>query len=980
MKKISLFLTLLFLMTLNITYAAFQDNGDGTVTDTDTGLMWQKTTGDEMDWESAIEYCENLTLAGYHDWRLPNIEELASLVDDSTYDPAINTIFLNSTYSWNYWSSTSEYEDSAWDIDFYDGYVDFNYKNSSDYVRAVRDEQVLIIDTSDPLDIFHIPWPSMGDAPLTSSVSISVTSGNPPYTYTWDFGDGNIIALPDVADTEKSEIHTYTEPGVYEGIVSVVDAEGQSEEKQFIITVTEPAPEPEPERPTSFEITATAEGSGTIAPAKQRVENGSTVYFMVDPQRGHLAEVSGCNGYLAGNIYTTGAITEPCTVTARFNEAVHTVTAVANVGGTIYPDNREVAHGETMVFMVTPDPGYNVMDISGCYGMLEDDIYYTTGSITAPCTVTARFGLEEQLGSLEVSISPDEAIQAGGRWRLTDATDWNDNGTAISGIPVGDHTIEFKEIDGWSSPTRQSVTIKPGETTRISTAEYQPGRTSHRAAILVHPRGSDPNDDMNAIQYMILYAWKALEERRLTDDEIYLLSYTPFMSKTGAPNPDDIVDAPVTLNDWAQEGTASRDITVNDFEAAFDWAASLGKLEEPLLFIFTGHGMADQGLRLDPMNGLLTGETLATLLDHYQEATGNAVTVVIEACYSGTLIPVLAGPNRIVITSTKDTQAGYIQNGMGTYSRLFFSELRVGKTFFDAFQQAKEDLPNIDQSQNSVFKEQKPQLDDNGDGLYTESDGVLAKQYKINTYGALDLPITLTPQTVTGSVAPGSSLPLRVAVSLGAESVWALIVTPETVQNMDINGYPLIPAPTVDLTQEEDTGIWRGEFSDFSYTGDYTVSFYARDKKGFVNSSSPVVLTITGAKDAMALPVPSRSVYKAGDQIRVRVPHAPEGFSTYAAMTIPGRSELIMLTKKSTPILFDGSSFPAFTDSDGLLLDLSIVSGWPVMGSALTAPGPAWPVGHYGVYLLQSPTGKDPLDPQVIASEWRLGYAAFEVQ
>ena len=57
------------------------DNGDGTITDTTTGLMWQQSTQEDMDWESVISYCESLTLGGYNDWRLPNINELKSLVD-----------------------------------------------------------------------------------------------------------------------------------------------------------------------------------------------------------------------------------------------------------------------------------------------------------------------------------------------------------------------------------------------------------------------------------------------------------------------------------------------------------------------------------------------------------------------------------------------------------------------------------------------------------------------------------------------------------------------------------------------------------------------------------------------------------------------------------------------------------------------------------------------------------------------------------
>ena len=60
------------------------DNKDGTVTDAATGMMWQKSdSGQGMDWEQALRYAENLTLAKYNDWRLPNAKELQSIVDYS---------------------------------------------------------------------------------------------------------------------------------------------------------------------------------------------------------------------------------------------------------------------------------------------------------------------------------------------------------------------------------------------------------------------------------------------------------------------------------------------------------------------------------------------------------------------------------------------------------------------------------------------------------------------------------------------------------------------------------------------------------------------------------------------------------------------------------------------------------------------------------------------------------------------------------
>ncbi len=107
----------------------FRDNGDGTVTDLATGLMWMKDdSGYGMEWQDALSYCEDLTHAGYSDWRLPNAKELQSIVDYTrmpdatdattpfTPGPAIDTDFFNITSFTNYngdedwgffWSSTT---------------------------------------------------------------------------------------------------------------------------------------------------------------------------------------------------------------------------------------------------------------------------------------------------------------------------------------------------------------------------------------------------------------------------------------------------------------------------------------------------------------------------------------------------------------------------------------------------------------------------------------------------------------------------------------------------------------------------------------------------------------------------------------------------------------------------------------------------------------------------------------------------------
>ena len=121
-------------------------NGDGTVTDTATGLMWQQGTSSPaaITWEAALTYAAGLTLAGYDDWRLPTPKELQSIVEYSHYNPAINTTLFTGTVSTHYRTSTtsSDYGASAWCAYFDSGGSASNNKTNAFPVRAVRGGQV----------------------------------------------------------------------------------------------------------------------------------------------------------------------------------------------------------------------------------------------------------------------------------------------------------------------------------------------------------------------------------------------------------------------------------------------------------------------------------------------------------------------------------------------------------------------------------------------------------------------------------------------------------------------------------------------------------------------------------------------------------------------------------------------------------------------------------------------------------------------
>jgi hypothetical protein len=125
----------------------FVVNDDGTVTDTATGLMWQQLSSGSMIWNAAVTYCENLSLAGYNDWRMPNRKEIQSLVDYSKYSPAINTTAFDITHS-DYFSSTINPNSPDWGYCYslWDGSIWLDDMFVFRYVRAVRGGQNLLSD------------------------------------------------------------------------------------------------------------------------------------------------------------------------------------------------------------------------------------------------------------------------------------------------------------------------------------------------------------------------------------------------------------------------------------------------------------------------------------------------------------------------------------------------------------------------------------------------------------------------------------------------------------------------------------------------------------------------------------------------------------------------------------------------------------------------------------------------------------------
>ena len=120
----------------------YTNNGDDTVRDNFTGLIWQDSgfVADENQRRTLAEgitYCNNLSLANYNDWRLPNVDELLQITDKDRYDPAIDTSAFQHIASGVYWFDDI-YNSYNKGVNFYDGDEVVYSPDNINFVRCVR--------------------------------------------------------------------------------------------------------------------------------------------------------------------------------------------------------------------------------------------------------------------------------------------------------------------------------------------------------------------------------------------------------------------------------------------------------------------------------------------------------------------------------------------------------------------------------------------------------------------------------------------------------------------------------------------------------------------------------------------------------------------------------------------------------------------------------------------------------------------------
>ncbi len=376
--------------------SAYIVHSDGTVTDTRTGLMWKQClegqdaqnncagTPTLMTWAQALALAGS-SFAAYSDWRMPNVKELHSLVEECRVEPAINnTIFKNVPADFPAWTGSPAGADITWAIAFGQGTVLPFQPQAADGlgVRLVRGPLAAALPVLS--DVALSAMPTASGATIAGTSSLAAT--------------GYWLVVPrDSAAPTPAQVKAQATYGNVTPVAKGSVAMQANTPASFAITGLAPF--------TGYDFYLMADASGSLSAAVQKVKfataaapadgacgsahnPGSTPLLTEAPAAslcgaGTASTVTG--NTIAWNWSCTGGnVSTSCQAPRGY-----TVATSAGPNGSIGAA-QTVAYNGTASITVTPATGYAVDTVTGCGGILAGSTF-TTAQVTADCSVSATF-------------------------------------------------------------------------------------------------------------------------------------------------------------------------------------------------------------------------------------------------------------------------------------------------------------------------------------------------------------------------------------------------------------------------------------------------------------------------------------------------------------------------------------------------------------------------------------------------------------
>jgi len=367
------------------------------------------------------------------------------------------------------------------------------------------------------------------------------------------------------------------------------------------------------------------------------------------------------------------------------------------------------------------------------------------------------------------------------------------------------------------------------------------GQGPKGAVIVVAGRLSYTDNLQQNIYNITDHAYNVFQNHGYNDSGIYYLS--PDLNHNADSDPFIETDALSTASNLQSA------ITI--------WAAQINQGNpSPSLTIYMADHGSNNVFYLNTLSQVVTPDDLNTWLTELEGLRPQIkINIIVEACQSGSFINLessVSGPNRVIIASTTPDNRAFASDNGAIFSDTFLDQVNAGASLYSAFQQAQ-------WTANQAHSAQYAWMDDNGDGLYSDADGVQAQQRGFAFAGTFPTtqwpPYLRTAQIVAQGIKTSGLISVDVRDELGRNgivSVYAVVYKP-TYVSPDPSGLVFVQEtlPTVVLLDPDRDGIYQGLYENFTGLGQYRIVIYAIDSDNLL--ARPVNLTYT-AKHVLYLP------------------------------------------------------------------------------------------------------------------------------
>jgi hypothetical protein len=311
------------------------------------------------------------------------------------------------------------------------------------------------------------------------------------------------------------------------------------------------------------------------------------------------------------------------------------------------------------------------------------------------------------------------------------------------------------------------------------------------------------------------FAYRALTYQGYTKNDIHYLTADTNLDLDGNGIFDEITGFSDDIDNIPTNATLQHAIT--------QWAVD--ENADSLTLYLNDHGGADT-FRISDTETLSSSD-LASWLDTFQSHTSGKITVVYDACESGSFLDDLEGSDRIIITSTlPGEQAKFLGQGNLSFSSFFWTHIFNGLSTDEAHSNASQVI-------NFAFANQNPQLSGEAEHVYIGS-GIEQIIGDAPEIGSISEPQEIDTETSAGLYAEDVIDPDGIA------RVWAVIWPPDhgpgSVED------PLLSLPTLTLMPVGDNR-YEGTYTDFTADGTYHIAIYALDRNS--NTSIPKLTSVS---------------------------------------------------------------------------------------------------------------------------------------